>query len=160
MNFKERISENLTLKILSIVFAVLLWAYVRSQENIEVNFVVPLELRNLPSSLVVSTDVIKYVDVQIRGKEPHVRNLAPEQISVYLDLSKGRKGENRFRLSEANAKVPSDVTVTKISPKSLIIHLESNPGKKMSLHKHFQKNLRGKVGPKEGNQDSKVHLAG
>ncbi|HEX9756787.1 MAG TPA: CdaR family protein [Nitrospiria bacterium] len=154
MKLKERISENLALKILSIVFALLLWAYVRSHENIEMNFVVPLELRNLPSSLVISTDVVKYVDIQIRGKEPYVRDLASEKISVYLDLSKGRKGENRFRLSEANATVPSDVKVTKISPKSLTIRLESKTGKKMSIEKGF----REKNGSDEQKQYSKVYF--
>ena len=105
------------------------------------NFVVPLELRNLPASLMVTEDVIKYVDVQIRGKEPNVRNLVPEQISVTLDISKGRKGENRFRLSESNALVPSDIKVTKISPKSLIIRLEPKSPKKMSFLGIFKKGI-------------------
>jgi len=88
--------------------------------------VVPLELQNLPSSLVITSEVIEYVDVEIRGKESLVNKLSPEQIFVRLDLSKSQKGENLYHLSEVNAVVPENIKVTKISPMSLTIRFESS----------------------------------
>ncbi len=138
---KTFFSENTSLKILSLVFATLLWAYVESQGRIEMNFTVPLELLNLPDALVISSEVVEHVDVQLRGKETHIRNVSSNQISVYLDLSEGREGENRFELSKANASVPSNVEVTEINPKNLSIYFKPIPQKKMSLLPE----LKGKI---------------
>lgn len=133
MRLKERFSKNLPLKILSVVFAVLLWVYVQSKEEMGVSFIVPLELQNLPSSLVITSEVIEHVIVEIRGKESLVSKLSPDQIFVHLDLSKSQKGENLFHLSEANVLVPENLKVTKISPVSLSIRFESSEKKLSSL---------------------------
>ena len=104
---------------------------------------VPLELQNLPSSLVIASDVIEYVDVEIRGKESLVSKLSPEQIFVRLDLSQSQKGENLYHLSEVNAVVPENIKVTKISPMSLTIRFESSLEKKMSSFPIFEKVIPG-----------------
>lgn len=103
----------------------MLWVYVHSKERIEMSFVVPLELRNLPSSLVVASEVTEFVDITLRGTEPLLRDLSTNQVSVHLDLSDGREGENTYQLSEENAKVPLNVKVTRIRPSRVKIRLES-----------------------------------
>ncbi len=129
----ERFSQNVTLKILSLVFAILLWFYVNSKGKLEVNFVIPLELRNFPTSLVMVSDVIDYVDVRLRGRESLLRNLSSNQISMHLDLAKSHEGENLFYLTEDNADVPAHVEVAKISPSSVSIRFEQLVQKKVSV---------------------------
>jgi YbbR domain-containing protein len=130
---RERLSQNAVLKVLSLVFAILLWFYVNSKGKLEVNFVVPLELRNLPSSLVIVSDVIDYVDVRLRGRESLLRNLSSSQISVHLDLAKSHEGENLFYLTEDEADVPAHVEVAKISPKSVTVRFEQLVQKRVSV---------------------------
>lgn len=121
---RENILNNLILKILSLLFAILLWYYVGSKGVIETNMIVPLELKNLPDSYFISGDVIDYIDVRLKGKENILSLLKGNQINLYLDLSNVKVGNNIFNLKPENINTPPNIEVTWINPKRINIKIE------------------------------------
>ena len=63
---------------------VVLWT---SKGKLEVNFNIPLELRKIPSSMVVVGDVTDYIDVRLKGRQSAIEGISSGQISAHIDLS-------------------------------------------------------------------------
>jgi YbbR domain-containing protein len=116
--------DNFIIKFFSVVFALLLWLHVVARGKSEVNFVVPLELKDIPKEMVVVGDVPAYADVRLQGQEGIVKGLSTKDIGAYIPLSDAKEGENVFSLTPANVKVPGNITVVMISPSEVKMRLE------------------------------------
>lgn len=121
---RELILNNFLIKILSLFFAIVLWFFVTSKGKLEVNFNIPLELRKIPSSMVVVGDVTDYIDVRLKGRQSAIEGISSGQISVHIDLSNANHGENAIYLSPQNIIVPPNIEVMRISPKAVRLKLE------------------------------------
>ena len=99
---RELILNNFLIKILSLFFAIVLWFFVTSKGKLEVNFNIPLELRKIPSSMVVVGDVTDYIDVRLKGRQSAIEGISSGQISAHIDLSNANHGENTIYLSPQN----------------------------------------------------------
>lgn len=115
---------NFHIKAVSLLFAALLWFHVVARGKSEVNFVVPLELRDIPAGMVVVGDVPGYVDVRMQGPEAIIRNLAPGEVSVALSVADSKEGATSFYLGPSNVKAPGNITVTTVSPVEVRIKLD------------------------------------
>ncbi len=124
MKLKNLIFDNIAIKIISIIFAIILWFYVASKDRIEVNFVVPLELKNIPTSTVTSGKVVDRVDIRLSGREGLLRRLNQKQISATLNLAGALPGENTFYLGPENFNLPPAVEIAGINPAVVKIKLE------------------------------------
>jgi hypothetical protein len=122
---REFFAANLGLKLLSLVVAVLLWGYVIGQGQLEVNLVVPLELRNLPPSLSVTGEVADYVDVRVSGRESRVKRLTPREVTVALDLSGAGPGRHVYLLGSEAVTLPPNVRVVSLRPQRVGLTLEA-----------------------------------
>lgn len=122
---KEFLLHNLSLKILSVVLALILWIFVLGEKSIEYSFVVPLELTNLPSNLVIVSDVTGSIGLRVAGPRPLVSLLKPEKLSVSLDLKEAEPGKTSFLITENNIAMPRGVKLIRINPS--MIDLEIDP---------------------------------
>jgi YbbR domain-containing protein len=91
----EHFRTNLVYRIISIVLAVILWAWVTAEKNPikETLLEVPLETRQLTSELMVA-EKPSLVKVRVQGREHTLDNLTSRDIQVYVDLSSARPGAN------------------------------------------------------------------
>lgn len=137
MKIKNLIFDNIAIKLLSFIFAVILWFYVASKGRIETDLVVPLELRNVPTYMVIADKVIDHVDIRLSGRGSLIERLDQNQIKAHLDLSKAIPGENTFKLGPGNFNLPSTVEVLRIEPRVLKITLEpiNPPGPEVGSQK-------------------------
>jgi len=69
--------SDASLKIISLVLAISVWAYVRSEAKPLQIFSVPLEIEGLPADLAVTGDVLDSVAVRVRAPDTTLRNLTP-----------------------------------------------------------------------------------
>lgn len=118
------LAQNWFLKLLSLVFALILWFFVMGERKLEVGYAVPLELRNLPAGLMVANDVPSLVDVRISGPRTLLMNLRPEDISIAVDLKDLQPGLSSFRRLEERINIPSALKVTRISPSFIDLKLD------------------------------------
>ncbi len=123
MNVK--LFENLTLKLVALILAIIIWFFVVGEKRSEVRLTVPLELRNLPERLEITQQSVTQVEVAVRGFSSVVKQLTPADIDVHIDLSNVREGTTSFALSPDDILVPVGTTVIQVSPSEVNISLDT-----------------------------------
>lgn len=118
------ITENWTLKLMSLVFALMLWFFIMGERRLEVNYRVPLELQNLPRELMVANEIPSMVDVRISGPRTLLMKVSPNDISITVDLTGLSPGLTSFRRLEERLNLPSGLRVTRLSPSFVDVRLE------------------------------------
>ncbi|MEK6683743.1 MAG: CdaR family protein [Nitrospirota bacterium] len=124
---KALLLDNVLIKIVSLVFAVILWFYVNSKGVVEMDIAVPLELRNMPSNLTMIGDVMDDVTVRVKSRERILRGMAEGRIHAVLDLAGAHAGENIYVLDAAAVERPEDVQIERISPRRIRIRTAEKP---------------------------------
>lgn len=120
--------EDIGLKVVSIVFAVLIWLYVTAQIGERQTFRVPLEFANMPESLTVVHDVPKDVAITMRSTRSELLKLRLlSNVKATVDLGGARRGRVIVPLSVDILSLPAgfkreDATI--VGPKSLSLDFE------------------------------------
>lgn len=118
------ITENWTLKLLSLAFALILWMFIMGERRLEVGYAVPLHLQNVPESLVVANEVPSLVDVRISGPRTLLLKVNPNDMGIVVDLADLKPGLTTFKRLEERLNIPSGLRVTRLSPSFIDIKLE------------------------------------
>jgi len=118
------ITQNWALKLMSLVFALMLWFFIMGERRLEVNYRVPLELQNLPRELMVANEIPSMVDVRISGPRTLLMKVSPNDISITVDLTGLSPGLTSFRRLEERLNLPSGLRVTRLSPSFIDLRLE------------------------------------
>ncbi|WP_052464907.1 CdaR family protein [Geoalkalibacter subterraneus] len=127
------LTENWILKIVSLVFALVLWFFVIGERRVEVGYTVPLELVNVPEGLMVANEVPNLVDIRLNGPRTLLMNLSPADISISVDLTDLKPGLTSFKRLEERLNIPSGLKVTRLSPSFVDVKLERIRGKKVPV---------------------------
>jgi YbbR domain-containing protein len=118
------LTENWTLKIISLIFALLLWMFIMGERRLEVGYRVPLELQNIPKSLMIANEVPSLVDVRVSGPRTLQMKVSPNDISIIVDLTDLKPGLTTFKRLEERLNLPSGLRVTRLSPSFIDLKLE------------------------------------
>ncbi|MGE0406016.1 MAG: YbbR-like domain-containing protein [Candidatus Korobacteraceae bacterium] len=134
MNFFQKyVLHNFWLKVISLMAAVLLWAAVAREPVVEVVLSVPVEFRNPPEDLEISSDHVPQAQVRMRGPMGSVRQLTPASVHAIVDLQNSQPGERTFDLSPARISVPMDVQVVQVVPSQFRISLDRRASKQVEV---------------------------
>ncbi len=142
---KNLILENAALKIASLFFAIILWFYITPismRDTLEVSYVLPLELRNIPEQMMVIGKFEDRINVRLRGRQNVLRVIDPDQLSVSLDLSNVKVGERYYTIDNSNINIPpgTNMDVIRIEPKKIKIDVVNALKKDVKV----QINIKGK----------------
>lgn len=118
------LTENWFLKLLSLIFALILWFFVMGEQKQEVPYAVPLVLKNVPPGMMVASEVPGRVDVRISGPRTLMMNLRPADMSIAVDLKDLQPGLTSFKRLEEGFNLPSALKVTRVSPSYVDVKLE------------------------------------
>lgn len=124
MTLLSKLTENWLLKVLSLIFAAVLWFFVMGEQRVERSYSFPLELRNVPKDLSVANEVPGQIDVRISGPRTLLVNLDEKQISIPINLDGLDAGTTTFRRLEERLNLPSGLKVTRVSPSYVEIQLD------------------------------------
>ena len=116
-------NKNLFYKIFSLVLAVLLWLYVSNQENplTEQMFTVPLEIRDLSQTLVISEQP-SFVKVRIEGQRQELSTVTTRDIHAFLELEGTDAG---LHLMDVNVSVPGKTRLVAVTPTNINVNVET-----------------------------------
>lgn len=117
-------TENLSLKLISLAFAVVLWFFVMGERRHEVSHLVPVTYRGVPDGLIIANDVPGAVEVSISGPRALLSHLETSDLAVIVNLVDARAGTTFFKHLEENLRIPSGLTVTRVYPSSIEVKLE------------------------------------
>ncbi|NCO52346.1 MAG: YbbR-like domain-containing protein [Deltaproteobacteria bacterium] len=123
------VTENWSLKVLSLAFAIFLWFFIMGESQLEVGYTVPLEMQKLPPDLVIANQVPSLVDVRITGPRALLMKISPTDIAIAVDLSDLKPGLTSFKRLEERLSLPSGLRVTRLSPSFIDIRIERRQDK-------------------------------
>ncbi|MDP8225415.1 MAG: CdaR family protein [Candidatus Lernaella stagnicola] len=133
-------SENLLLKLIALMIAVLLWSHVSSRETeLEVPSKVNLEIRNLPRTLVRISDLPNEIEIKARGPRTALRALRNRELRYVLDLAGANPGPMvaKFYASKIEG-LASGAKVTEIYPSQVQIILSERKNKTVRVRPVFR----------------------
>lgn len=120
----KALTENWVLKLLSLVFAGVLWVFVIGDRQAEVGFSVPIEYINRPEGMVIASEVPNLVDIRLTGPRTLLMNLSPGDIGFSVDLRDLKPGLTSFKRLEERLDLPRGLKVTRISPSIVDVRLD------------------------------------
>lgn len=115
---------NLSLKVVSLVLAFLLWFVIAGEKTSEMGLSAPVELQNFPKDLELTGDPVNTVEVRLRASPGIMQRLTPGDVSAQIDLAGAHEGERIVHLTPESVRVPFGVAVVKISPSIITLNLE------------------------------------
>jgi YbbR domain-containing protein len=119
------ITKNTTIKVISLILAIILWVFVKSKSGGEVGLVVPLEFYRVPPSLIVTNVTDEAINVRINGSFMQLERLSTKEVRARIDLSRARPGMNSFDILPDNFNIPKTLDITQISPSSVKVELDN-----------------------------------
>ncbi len=117
-------TANLILKILSLLVAVLVWNFYRTEPTSTRVLTVPLEYGDPPQHLALTEDPPATILLRLRAPEATFRALADRGISARIDLSSLTTGQQFIPVTASNFQVPAGAEVLRIEPDLVSLHVE------------------------------------
>jgi YbbR domain-containing protein len=116
------LTRNFGWKIGSLVLAVLLWFAIVGEPEMATTHAVPILYRNLPQEMLIGSDALDTVRLELRGPAGRLTAGSLADLAVVLDLSNVKgPGEQTFTLSDSDLRVPDGVTFVRAIPSQLRI---------------------------------------
>jgi YbbR domain-containing protein len=114
------ITRNFGWKLGSLALAVLLWLAILGEPELVTTHTSPILYKNLPRGLLIGSDALDQVRVELRGSSGKLSADRLAEMAVLLDLAdvKG-PGERTFTLSDADFHLPQGVTFLRAVPSQL-----------------------------------------
>lgn len=129
----DLLTRNLTLKVLALVLAFVVWVAMTGETGIVQDLRVPLEI-SLPEGLVAAEAPPRTVSVRLRGPESLLRRLDPLPLEVHLDLRSAAQGPRNVQLTPAAVDgVPAGIEVALIEPDRFRIQLDQRMRKSVPI---------------------------
>lgn len=117
-SFLSRATDHPRTKLLSVIIAVAAWFMVASdRDQVQRVFVVPIEYRNVPSTVTLPDEIRTEARVTFSGTERSFQFIAPSVLKVSVDLSEAANGKNEFTLTDSSVRHPPSLTVYRIEPR-------------------------------------------
>lgn len=123
------LQENTGLRIMALVLAFFLWAYVTGGGETERAFYARVETKDLPVGLVMTGRPVERVEVRLAGPRLLLAKIAAvNNLSIPLDLDGVREGSVSFAALEKRLPLPAGVRITRIYPSTVELRLARGGG--------------------------------
>jgi len=128
------VGKNLGLKALALGLAVALWWFVAGESKVQVGFVVPLEIRNVPAGMTITNKVERQVEVRLSGPPYLLGTLQQAEISAAIDLANAKPGRQVLHMGDSSIKVPPGIKVQRVYPNAIEVSLERLERRRIPLY--------------------------
>ncbi len=120
MNILRWAFRNLGWKLLSLALAMLVWILISREPEMTSVLAAPVQFKNIPAHLEISSDIVESVDLETRGPAGLLRNLSEKRVSVILDFNGVHDaGERTFTIDRNNTNLPRGVDLVRAIPSQL-----------------------------------------
>jgi hypothetical protein len=120
---REWILHNWSLKLLSLLISLFLWATYMTEPVAEVGYMLPIEFLNVPPGVELAGDVPTQVHVRVRGRSALLRRLAPADLGITVDLTGKQTGDQDVQITPQDVDAPYGARVVSIMPADLHVRL-------------------------------------
>ena len=130
---RNLLSGNLALKLLSLLIAVVLYMAISSQPITEVGLMVPLEYRNIPANLEITSMQAPQVHVRVRGPADVVRRASQTDIIAFIDLAGALAGSHTYDLDHGAVRAPYGLNIVDLYPSQFRLKLEPRSSREVPV---------------------------
>lgn len=116
--------KNWLLKAISLCLAIMLWYFVVGEDQVDITIQVPIEVINLPSTLTISNQYKKNIEVTVRGPRSMIQDLKNMNISRPVDLSDVKPGTIVVKNDEKSIPFPKGIVVLRLQPANITLLLD------------------------------------
>lgn len=135
------LTENLGLKLMSASVAFLLWVAVVGEQELASAIDVPVEYRNFPKNLDVSSGTVNRVILLVRGPSGKMNDTFLKELAAVVDLqSVIRPGEYTFNLANGAVQVPNGLTLERVTPSQIRMTFEERYAKDVPVQVRYAGN--------------------
>jgi len=113
------LSRNWLLKLLSLVIGASLWYFVVGEDRVDLIVSMPLEIRNLPTNLVIANQYKKDIEVAISGPRRLIQEMRQQNTSLPIDLGKAEPGAMVIQNDAKSILLPQGISVQRVQPATL-----------------------------------------
>ena len=131
---RDFFGHNLGLKLISLGLAIGLWQVVRHDPAGEIALDVPIEFRNIPENMEISTENIPGAEIRLSGPDRLLRNLSRAEVHAVIDVGALRPGERTFDLNAAEIRVPRGLEIVQVVPAQLRLDFDLRVSKRVAIH--------------------------
>lgn len=128
---RKYILNDMKLKLLSLVLAVLLWFAVSYIGESKMSVSVPISMSSPEAGYMVTAVDSGDFLVTVNGPVSTLKNMKVRDIKVYIDISGLKEGKHVFNLIKENIRVPKGVQVEQVKPDSITIAIDTVIEKKL-----------------------------
>ncbi len=115
------LSNHWLLKLLSLIIGVSLWFSVVGEDRVDMTVTIPLELRNLPSNLVIANQYREDIEVVVSGTRRLIQEMRQQNISRPIDLGKAEPGTLVIKNDAESISLPHGITVQRVQPANITL---------------------------------------
>jgi YbbR domain-containing protein len=144
---KALVMHNFGLKTLALFAAIGLWYNFASEPELATIVSIPVDYKNFPKDLVISSNIVDSVAVEARGPASRLREMQETRVAAVIDFASVHSpGERTFTLTGAELRPPRGVTLVRAIPEQLRFHFERQTTGKLQVDVAFSGTLpRGYV---------------
>lgn len=119
------LTQNLWWKLFALAAAFGIWMNVASEPELATIVSVPVEYKNYPNSLEISSNIVESIDVEARGPSGQLRALEDAHLAAIIDFASVKDpGERTFTVTSAELKLPRGVELVRAIPAQLRFRFE------------------------------------
>ncbi len=120
---KSFFSSGIVIKIISLLFATLLWFFVVAEEKSEITLPILVELVNVPKGFMVLNEIPNTINVRFYGARSQIRELSLQRLSYVIDLKNVNPGAITINITPDAIATPANVKIIRIQPNQFDIEL-------------------------------------
>ncbi|MCJ7594639.1 MAG: diadenylate cyclase CdaA [Desulfobacterales bacterium] len=112
----------------ALVLVIIFWLLLAGQQNFEIAFAVPLEVRNLPAQMEILEPLNPRVRIRVRGLRKDASTLSEKNVQAGIDLSTATEGKKIFQVTREHVKLPIDsIYIVHIEPSQIPFLFQQKP---------------------------------
>lgn len=128
------LTHNLGWKLLSLAAAFLIWLSIASEPDLATVVSAPVEYRNFPRDLEISSEIVDSINIDTRGPATELRDLRNAHLSAIVDFaSVNTPGERTFTLTARELNLPRGVELIRTIPAQLRFTFERRSSRELHV---------------------------
>jgi len=136
--FAKWLFSNPGWKLLSLALAVVIWINVATEPEMSSLISVPVQYKEPPGNLEVSSRLAETVQLEMRGSSGQLRELARSRTAVILDFSKVREaGDRTFSITREETNLPRGIELLRATPAQVRFHFERSERREVPVVVNF-----------------------